>query len=127
MKYPLALVNELMDVYGPNVRLRLGYNIGCVFSKTLSNSTLGDHAKTMVSSVVPAFHGHSHNRPCQLRWHPLYMDGAGLEDFEGCERFFSFSNGAAAGTRMSTAFHRHQAIEGLVCFWCDQKHLKSGE
>ncbi|KAH9947990.1 hypothetical protein B0H21DRAFT_708025 [Amylocystis lapponica] len=32
--------------------------------------------------VVPAFHGHSHNRGCQVNWHPMYMEGVGKEDFE---------------------------------------------
>lgn len=34
----------------------------------------------------------------------------GLEDLEGCERFFSKSNALAASTRHASAFHRQQNI-----------------
>ncbi|KAL7284497.1 hypothetical protein ACG7TL_001788 [Trametes sanguinea] len=127
MKYALAIANKLLDVYGPNAKIKVGYDIGCEFSKTLTSSSLGPRAAGRLTCVVPAFHGHSHNRACQLQWHPMYMSGVGLEDFEVSERFFSFSNGAAAGTRLATAFHRHQAIEGVVAFWGAQKHLASGK
>ncbi|KAI0682682.1 hypothetical protein C8T65DRAFT_713785 [Cerioporus squamosus] len=126
MKYPLAIVNRVIDVYGPELSVVLGYDIACGFAKTLGRSSLGPRASGIVSGVVPAFHGHSHNRRCQVHWHPMYMEGVGKEDFEGCERFFSFSNGLASGTRLATAFHRHQAIEGLVAVWSLQKHTESG-
>lgn len=126
MKYPLAIVNKLLDVYGEDARIRVGYDIGCEFDKILQRSSLGSRAKGTVSMIVPAFHGHSHNRGCQVVWHPMYADGVGKEDFEGSERFFSFSNGLAAGTRLTTSFHRHQAIEGMVEFWSAEKYAMSG-
>ena len=87
MKYPLALVNKLLDVFGPN--LLLGYDIMCAFWKTLSRSSLGAKVTALrLRGVVPAFHGHAHNRICQLGWHPMYMEHVGLEDFEECERTF---------------------------------------
>ncbi|CDO74657.1 hypothetical protein BN946_scf184832.g1, partial [Trametes cinnabarina] len=127
MKYALAIANKLVEVYGPTARIKVGYDIGCEFSKTLSNSSIADRVKDVITLIVPAFHGHSHNRGCQLDWHPLYTDGIGLEDFETSERFFSYSNGAAAGTRLATPFHRHQAIEGVVQSWSMQKHAASGK
>ena len=126
MKYPLAIVNRIIEVYGREISVLLGYDIACEFSKTLQRSTIGPRAERVVTGIVPAFHGHSHNRKCQLDWHPVYRKGAGKEDFEGCERFFSFFNGLAANTRLATAFHRHQAIEGLVARWAGVKHAESG-
>ena len=35
-KYPLALTNRLIDVFGDN--LLIGYDIGCGFSDTANNS-----------------------------------------------------------------------------------------
>lgn len=126
MKYPLALVATLIQVYGTDILI--GYDIGCEFTKTLSNSPLlGELAKAArVQFVVPAFHGHSHNRGCQVKYLPLYVEGAGKEDFEGNERFFSSSNGLAAGTRLSTPFHRHQSIAQFVAFWSESKHAEIG-
>ncbi|KAH9923875.1 uncharacterized protein B0H18DRAFT_878327 [Fomitopsis serialis] len=124
-KYPLAIVNKLMEVYGPDVLV--GYDIACAFAKTLAKSCLAPDARRLrMAGVVPAFHGHGHNRGCQVNWHPLYMDGVGKEDFEGCERCFSESNSLAPGTRLSSVFHREQAIEEHFQFWGEQKHYDSG-
>ncbi|KAI0363427.1 hypothetical protein BV20DRAFT_931127, partial [Pilatotrama ljubarskyi] len=127
LKYPIAIVDKLLSVYGEDLKVKLGYDIYCEFDKTLKRSSLGPRVEGRVSGVVPAFHGHSHNRGCQLQWHPMYMDGVGKEDFEGCERFFSLLNGLASGTRLATEFHRHQAIEQYVHFWGMQKHEESGK
>jgi hypothetical protein len=56
-------------------------------------------------------HGYAHNRACQLSHHPKYTEGAGIEDFETCERIFSVSNNCAGISRCATAFHRHQLID----------------
>ncbi|TBU29313.1 hypothetical protein BD311DRAFT_661455, partial [Dichomitus squalens] len=126
MKYALAVVAKLIDVYGKDIII--GYDIGCEFIKTLHNSALlGEKAVAAgVQLVVPTFHGHSHNRGCQVNYLPLYAEGTGKEDFEGNERFFSFSNGIAAATRLSTPFHRHQSIAQLVQFWSYAKHAETG-
>ena len=39
MKYPLAMVNWLLDNYGADIGL--GYDIMCAFFKTLMRSSLG--------------------------------------------------------------------------------------
>ncbi|KIJ24802.1 hypothetical protein M422DRAFT_194259, partial [Sphaerobolus stellatus SS14] len=71
---------------------------------------------------VPTFHGHAHNRRCQVRWHPLYNTVAGLEDFETCERIFSMSNHLASTTRFASKFHRQQAIEEHFSYWDELKY-----
>jgi Kyakuja-Dileera-Zisupton transposase len=55
-------------------------------------------------------HDYAHNRTCQLYHHPKYITGTGIEDFEGCERFFSLSNNCAGITRYTTKFHRLQLL-----------------
>jgi hypothetical protein len=125
MKYPLACLNKLFELYGPD--LALGYDIACAFMATVRKSSLGAKASTMrLQGVVPAFHGHAHNRGCQVHWHPMYMDGTGLEDFEQCERCFSGSNSLAANTRLATSFHRWQAIEQYYHFLSLDKYAASG-
>lgn len=56
-------------------------------------------------------HGWAHNRKCQCEYHPLYTKGAGLTDFEMCERFFAASNLVAVLTRHATEFHRLQYLD----------------
>ncbi|KAL0057720.1 hypothetical protein AAF712_015635 [Marasmius tenuissimus] len=71
MKYPLAIVKALLDQYGED--LGLGYDIMCAFYKTLLQSPqLGNKVVACrLQGVVPAFHGHAHNRKCQVSWHPI--------------------------------------------------------
>ncbi|KAH9952824.1 hypothetical protein BGW80DRAFT_1186765, partial [Lactifluus volemus] len=120
-KYPLAMVDKLMEVHGGNIAC--GYDIGCSFSKTLSSSSLGPRAAELCFRlVVGSFHGHAHNRACQLDWHPHHVTGMGRADFEGCERIFASSNALAPGTRHASSFHRHQAIEQHFAFWDEDKY-----
>jgi Kyakuja-Dileera-Zisupton transposase len=49
---------------------------------------LGDKAcRNNHQCLVGAFHGHAHNRLCQSRFLEMYVEGLGLEDLKGCERF----------------------------------------
>lgn len=93
-----------MDLFDDNIQV--GYDIGCSLAVTLSNSSLAQDAKQKGFDVcVNAFHGHAHCRRCQLKHHLMYKLGAGIEDLEGCERFFSFSNAIARTVRHANEFH----------------------
>ncbi|KAG1792021.1 uncharacterized protein HD556DRAFT_1239880 [Suillus plorans] len=120
-KYPLALIDKLLTVYGKNGAC--AYDIGCAFSKTLTNSSLGPRALDLnFRMMVGAFHGHAHNRKCQLVWHPTYILGTGHSEGEGCEHIFSASNELARSTRHASPFHRHQTIEEHFAFWDADKY-----
>ncbi|KAJ7174442.1 hypothetical protein C8R46DRAFT_892382, partial [Mycena filopes] len=112
-KYPLAMVDELLDAYGK--KLGLGYDVGCHLEITIKKSKLSDKAKeNLLKMLVGAFHGHAHNRLCQLKFLATYIHGLGLEDLEGCERFFSKSNEMAKVVRYASRFHRQQEITGFI-------------
>ncbi|KAJ7129039.1 hypothetical protein C8R43DRAFT_896829 [Mycena crocata] len=119
-KYPLAVVEELLDVFGMNIGA--GYDIGCHFGATVDKSELGDMAREKnLKCLVGSFHGHAHNRLCQLSFLATYVEGMGLEDLEGCERFFSHSNGLSKSCRYASRFHRQQEISTYA------KHFDSFE
>ncbi|KAJ7844746.1 hypothetical protein B0H14DRAFT_3086428 [Mycena olivaceomarginata] len=62
-KYGLAITNQLLQAFGPD--LGLGYNIRCGFSSTVRGSPLGPLAEALnLKMLVGAFHGHAHNRSC---------------------------------------------------------------
>ncbi|KAF8164965.1 hypothetical protein B0H34DRAFT_687229 [Crassisporium funariophilum] len=125
MKYPLAIVDRLIEQYGSDICL--GYDIMCAFVKTLSRSVLGPKKVAFrLHGVVPSFHGHAHNRSCQLHWHPMYTEGVGLEDFEECERTFGKSNELASVTRLASPYHRVQHIDEHFMFHDQDKHAASG-
>lgn len=106
-QYPLAVVEQLLDAFGP--KLGVGYDIGCRFKITLAKSQLGPRAQELeYTSLVGSFHGHAHNRICQLSHLATYVEGLGLSDLEGTERLFSQSNDLASSVRHSSIFHRQQ-------------------
>ena len=90
----------------------IGYDINCVLDATLRNSSLREEAtKNRLQLVVDAFHCWAHKRSCQLKYHPLYRSGFGLEDLSTCERFFSSLNGTARNIRHSSSYHWMQSID----------------
>ncbi|KAJ7859659.1 hypothetical protein B0H14DRAFT_2577086 [Mycena olivaceomarginata] len=98
----------------------------CAFFKTLMHSSLGARVTAIqMHGIIPAFHRHAHNQACQIRWHLLYVDGTGLEDFEECEHMFTQSNHLASTTRLCTPFHRQQAIGEYFHFHDLDKHAAS--
>ena len=120
-KYALAIVDCLIDIIGSGIGC--AYDIGCAFATTLENSRLSEKVKDAIfRMMVGAFHGHAHNRACQLEWHPLYIKGTGHSNGEGCEHVFASSNDLACGTRHASHFHRHQAIEEHFMFWDQDKY-----
>ncbi|KAJ6459907.1 hypothetical protein C8R45DRAFT_1056176 [Mycena sanguinolenta] len=112
-KYGFSITAHLLQVLG---EVAAGYDIGCKFGKmvrmhpALSSLAAANNFK----SLVGAFHGHAHNRRCQLKNLSTYVKGMGLEDLEECESFFSKSNALAATTRYATAFHRQQVISAYL-------------
>jgi hypothetical protein len=99
----------LLDVFG--MKLGAGYDIGCHFEATVRHSQLGDQARAnKLKCLIGSFHGHAHNRLCQLSFLATYVEGMGLEDLEGCERYFSRSKALAKSCRYASRFHRQQEI-----------------
>ncbi|KAG1892237.1 hypothetical protein F4604DRAFT_1875645 [Suillus subluteus] len=122
-KYALATTNKVLDVYGLNGVT--GYDIGCSYQKTVDASSISfkvhsNHHRFIVNS----FHGHAHNRRCQLQFHPLYQDGLGLEDLETCERVFSASNAVAPVVRHASYFHWLQFIDLHFQQWDSDRYLE---
>ena len=103
----------------------IGSDIGCSLSATLAASSIAQTARAAnVQLVVNAFHGHVHNRMCQLQYHPLYLSGTGLEDFETCECVFSSSNATAALIRHASYFHYVQYLELHFSQWDADKYAE---
>ncbi|KAF8128818.1 hypothetical protein K438DRAFT_2000099 [Mycena galopus ATCC 62051] len=108
-KYGLSVINHLIRVLG---EVRMGHDIGCKTAVIVkAHPRLSQLASdNRFRSLIGSFHGHGHNRLCQVSNLATYVEGMGLEDCEGCESFFSKSNALAPTTRYSTAFHRQQLI-----------------
>ncbi|KAF8193182.1 hypothetical protein K438DRAFT_1454381, partial [Mycena galopus ATCC 62051] len=55
--------------------------------------------------LVGTFHGHAHNCQCQLKYLATYVKGMGIEDLEGCEYFYSKSNGLSRSVQYTSVYH----------------------
>jgi hypothetical protein len=122
----LAVIDRLLEVIGDDIAL--AYDVGCALHKTVMKSSLRARVeKHRLHLMTGAFHGHAHNRACQLDYHPLYIPGTGKSDGEGCEHCFCFSNALVPGTRHATPFHRLQAILEHFNFWDDDKYAALSE
>ncbi|KAJ3755177.1 hypothetical protein EV360DRAFT_50218 [Lentinula raphanica] len=101
----------------PKGKLAVVYDIMCKFSKTVKRSPLNPLAQwAKFLPVIGTMHGYAHERACQLVFLMLYVVGVGLEDGEGCERYFSTSNALAPVTRYQSRFHRRQSIAEFVYY-----------
>ncbi len=120
-KYALATVNQLIDELGDDQTV--GHDIACSFTATLRDSSISEKVREhRLSMSVNAFHGHAHNRRCQLKNHPLYRTVLGLEDLETCERVFSASNAVARVIRFASHFHWQQFLELHFKQWNEDRY-----
>ncbi|KAJ3541684.1 hypothetical protein NM688_g6049 [Phlebia brevispora] len=124
-KYPLAILNKTLDTHEP--RTMGGFDIGCAFASTVKNSSLASKFQQKEASLcVNAFHGYSHNYPCQLKNHPTVIEGMGLEDLETMERIFSSTNRLASVTRYMSPYRRSLFIETYLQQWDEEKYANLG-
>ena len=98
-----------------------------ILDNPIKSSLAAQTVAFRLHGVIPTFHGHAHNRGCQVKWHPTYVEGVRLEDFEECERTFCCSNELASFTRLATPYHRHQHIDEHFHFHDLDKHASSGK
>ncbi|KAK7457914.1 hypothetical protein VKT23_010261 [Stygiomarasmius scandens] len=121
-KYVLAFLNDFLSATredrqtrglgdDPNGNVGVGYDIACNLIDMIARSPLKDLAsKERLQMLIGLLHAYAHNRQCQLLFLLIYIYGAGNEDLEVCERFFSQSNALAPITRYQSRFHRCQSI-----------------
>lgn len=108
-KYGLATIEKIATTL--NCHFGGGYDIGCKFKKMLKHSILRLMLKEMgYQLLVGAFHDHEHRHLCQLLFLEIYTVGLGLEDSEGCKRWFSKSNHLATALQYASAFHQKQVL-----------------
>lgn len=119
----------VLDTYGEDQGE--GYDIACQTDGLVARSKLtGPKAKELrLKFFVDAFHGYAHERACMVNYHPLYRfkDGVGLEDFDGCERFFAWVNRCASLLRHATSYRWMQFIELTVKQWDSDRYASLGK
>jgi hypothetical protein len=111
----------MLNTFGKDLSGR--FDVSCHIEITLKNSTLGPLAAALnYKSLVDAFHGHAHNRLCQLSHLATYTKGLGIEDLGVCERAFSKSNDLGGVIQYMSIFHCMQAI---TQYFDDTDHMET--
>ncbi|KAJ7729123.1 hypothetical protein B0H14DRAFT_3169252 [Mycena olivaceomarginata] len=115
-KYPLAVTDCLIEHLGQSIGN--GYDVGCDFQTTIKKSPLAARAaQCNFRCLVGAFHGHAHNRLCQLcllRW----MDEEDITSFDAfriwLEEEKEFLLGLKAGSKDQTETLEMEYVQKLV-------------
>ncbi|KAJ7814388.1 hypothetical protein B0H14DRAFT_2604148 [Mycena olivaceomarginata] len=125
------------------MNLGTGYNVGCHFRATITNSELGEKAsRNNLKCLVGSFHGHTHNWLYQLSFLTTYVEGMGIEDLEGfkwarqvlpeittyTKHFDSFETYANLSKCLSSKYHQALAIlktEPMLLNWMRQEGMDS--
>ncbi|KAJ7066855.1 hypothetical protein B0H15DRAFT_958289 [Mycena belliarum] len=101
----------------------LSYDIACQFSKNFWQRMKGlpENMRLKIPPEnlwwkVPNFHLPPHKPPCHSPYSFHYMWGAGMTHGEGVEQNWSFSNGAAASTKLMGPGSRHATLEDIFGF-----------
>ncbi|KAI0039816.1 hypothetical protein FA95DRAFT_1503682 [Auriscalpium vulgare] len=120
-KYALASLDAIMKTYGADQGV--GYDIGCSMDSTVRSTSLSERAAAQrLQLLVNAFHGYAHNRACQLKFHPLYRFGIGIEDLETCERIFSWLNIVARNIRHASLYHWRLFLHICLKQWDEDRY-----
>lgn len=115
------MIDQVMSVYGSHQAI--GHDVGCTASSTLKHSSLSERVHALfLEMLVNTFHGHAHNRLCQLVFHPLFRKLIGIEDLECCERIFSASNTTARVIRHASHFHWLQFLDLHFSQWNEDRY-----
>ncbi|KAJ7720209.1 hypothetical protein DFH07DRAFT_972678 [Mycena maculata] len=120
--------------------LVVSYDIACQYAANFWDR-MGEMPERMRLSLprtavwwkVPNFHLPAHKKKCHASYSFHWMWGAGMTHGEGVEQNWSFSNGAAASTRLMGPGARQATLEDI--FWfpqlrpspCDARHVLIGK
>ncbi|KAK0470120.1 uncharacterized protein EV420DRAFT_1258238, partial [Desarmillaria tabescens] len=108
-KYAVALIDKLASHLPAAASIAVLYDIGCydIFPPMLTERLV---------FATSAMHSYGHQWACQLVYNPRLMDGLGLTDGEGVERFWSCLQKLIGITRSSAHRQRIYLLDHQVAF-----------
>ncbi|KAL0568123.1 hypothetical protein V5O48_013862 [Marasmius crinis-equi] len=86
--YVLALLDKLFQHLPEWFRIGLLYDIGCQLHRSCIKWDFLDDYIDRIEFAISVFHAFGHHWPCQLIYHPRKRELFGLNNGEGCERFW---------------------------------------
>ncbi|OAV96313.1 hypothetical protein, variant [Puccinia triticina 1-1 BBBD Race 1] len=120
-KYPLAIMNQILQDVDSEREVRVLYDIGCTMKKFIGLRHMFAEEADRLHFGTSVFHSYVHNWKCQLEFSPRFNDGWGLSDGEGLERLWSVLSPLVSALRHATRNHRLGSLQLKVEF-----HNKKG-
>ncbi|KAJ3540622.1 hypothetical protein NMY22_g4217 [Coprinellus aureogranulatus] len=125
--YAIALIIKLFKALPSGVTVGILYDIGCQLHRSCNKWDLIPEYADRIIWGISVFHAYGHQWPCQLIYHPRKCRGFGLSDGEGCERFWSSTQGVVPSLRVSGYHQRLFTLDLLVDFLRREGEMESAE
>lgn len=77
--------------------------------------------------ALTVFHAYGHKFECQVDYNPRYIEGFGMTDGEGMERFWSYLSGFVKTTRHMSKDNRKLTLTHGVKYFSHQKRKDIGK
>ncbi|KAA1080869.1 hypothetical protein PGT21_050213 [Puccinia graminis f. sp. tritici] len=115
-KYPLSIINQILQDVDSEREVRILYDIGCTMKKFIGLRHMFPEAEDQLHFGTSVFHSYVHNWKCQLEFSPRFNTGWGLSDGEGLERLWSYLSPLVSPLRYATRNHRLGSLQHKVEF-----------
>ncbi|KIJ34732.1 hypothetical protein M422DRAFT_181663, partial [Sphaerobolus stellatus SS14] len=112
--YAFALLQRLFNNLPDDWKVGLLYDIACQIERSMIKHGLLADFYPRLAFAVSVFHAYGHQWPCQLLYHPRKVEGFGLSDGEGCERFWSMLKRLIPSLRVSGRYRRRWMIDRQI-------------
>ncbi|KAJ8462008.1 hypothetical protein ONZ45_g18090 [Pleurotus djamor] len=103
--YCYTLLEMLFQHLPSSFSVGILYDIGCQIHRSCVKHGFLSRYVDRIKFGISIFHAFGHQWPCQIAYHPRKVEGFGLTDGEGCERFWKSISGLIAYLRVC-GFHR---------------------
>ncbi|KAH8797081.1 hypothetical protein DL96DRAFT_1561949 [Flagelloscypha sp. PMI_526] len=112
--YAVALIKRIFELIPKSWTITLLYDIACVLEASAQNFDFLGTDFTRIRWGVSVFHAYSHIYPCQVLYHPRFVEGCALFDGEGCERLWNLLMLIIAINRVSGYYQRLYTINRRI-------------
>ncbi|KIJ28448.1 hypothetical protein M422DRAFT_61921 [Sphaerobolus stellatus SS14] len=86
--YAYALIERLFAELPKDWHIGVLYDLAGQIQRSMIKWGFLPNLLPRMKFAVSVFHAFGHQWPCQLRGHPRKIEGYGLTDGEGCERYY---------------------------------------
>ncbi|KAH9809139.1 hypothetical protein DFH28DRAFT_1086858 [Melampsora americana] len=124
--YPIAILEDILKSF-PDKRLGVLYDIGCHLDDHIKKRGFLPEYQMKLSFATLVFHAYAPHWPCQIKYHPRFIQFFGLSDGEGLECEWSFLSDLVATGRICTRLNRLLMISLRAEFYAEDLTANGGK